>query len=142
MRLMIVSLLIVFQVIMSSMPVQAAPFDPASVKISVEDSIWQQYHISNSSAVSGDVVKIYKLKKIEITLLSGDRVFGTQTFTPEDSKPVKFSLLHGVSNLKVRLKAYAAENVSWTSSFDYKDVGSNIEIKSLSTSFGVYYPGL
>lgn len=142
MRKGIVILLILSQIFLLVPMALAAPFDPVTIKIQINDSLWQQYHVGNPTTVYGDVVKVYKVKKLDVTLQAGDKVFGTHTFTPEKSNPVKFTLLPGLSGAKVKLTAYAAEDVSWTSSYDLKDVGDYIEIKAVSSPFAIYYPGI
>jgi len=143
MRPLLILLLIVLQLGFNCLPTLAASFDPTTVKISVDESLWENYHIVNPNSVSGDVEKIYKIKKIEVRLLSGDREFGFYTFTPEDKKPQKVSLLHGVaSTLTIRLKAFAAENVIWVSSYPFKYVGGDVVIKSIPTAITVNYPGI
>ena len=142
MRAMIFSVLLALQVFLLPLPALAAPFDPVVIRVSVDDALWRQYHVGNPTTVNGDVVKIYKLKKVEITLQAGDKVFGSHTFSPEDMKPVKFSLLPGLSSLKISLKAFAAEDVTWSSTYDYKTVGDTIEIKALASPFSIYYPGI
>ena len=139
---LIIGILAFLQVLCFSVPTMAAPFDPVTVRISVNDSLWQQYHVGNPTTVSGDVVKIYKVKKVEVTLEAGDKVFGTHTFTQEKSSPVKFSLLPGLSSAKVKLKAFAADDISWYSSYDLKEVGDTIEIRALTSPFAIYYPGI
>ena len=138
----IVGVLIVLMLLVCAVPVLAAPFDPVSVKISVDDSLWRQYQVGNPTTINGDVVKVYKLKKIEVTLQAGDKVFGTHTFSQEENKPARFSLLPGLSSLKIRLNAIAAEDVSWVSTYDLKDVGETIEIKALPSPFSIFYPGI
>ena len=138
----IIGVLMVLQLFFFSAPVAAAPFDPVEVKVSVNESLWRQYQVGNPTTVTGDVVKIYKVKKMEITLQAGDKVFGTHTFTPEETKPAKFSLLPGLSSMKIRLKAYAAEDVTWSSTYELKEVGDTIEITALASPFSLYYPGI
>lgn len=122
--------------------VNAAPFDPVEVKIYIHDSLWQQYHVGNPTTIYGDVVKVYKVKKLEVSLQAGDKIFGVHTFTPEKSSPAKFSLLPGLSSMKVKLKAFAAEDITWSSSYELKEVGDNIEIRALASPFAIYYPGI
>ena len=143
MRPISVLLVIVLQLFLSCPSTSAASFDPTTVKISVDEPLWESYHIANPNSVSGDVEKIYKIKKIEVRLLAGDREFGFYTFTPEDKKTQKVSLLHGVaSTLTIRIKAYAAENVIWVSSYPFKYVGDDVVIKALPTSVTINYPGI
>ena len=141
-RCVVIGLLLVLQLFLHSLPAGASAFDPVTVKVSVDDSLWRQYHVANPTVIFGEVVKIYKVKKIEITLQAGDKVFGTHTFMPEDAKPAKFSLLAGLSSLKIKLKAFAAEDVSWVSTYDLKEVGDTIEIKALPSQFAIYSPGI
>lgn len=142
MRKGIVFLLVLLQVVFTVGSALAAPFDPVVVKIYVNDSLWQQYHVGNPTTVHGDVVKVYKVKKLDVTLQAGDKVFGEHTFSPEKSNPVKFSLLPGLSSMKVKLKAYTADDLSWSSSYDLKEVGDSIEIKAVSSPFAIFYPGI
>ena len=142
MRFKTIFLLIVLQIFLLQASVLAAQFDPVEVKIFVNDSLWQQYQVGNPTTVYGDVVKVYKVKKLDVSLQAGDKVFGTHTFTPEKSSPAKFSLLPGLSSMKVKLTAYAAEDISWSSSYDLKQIGDYIEIKALTSPFAIYYPGI
>lgn len=143
MRFNRVFILLVLQIVLLCFPVSAASFGPNTITISVEDSFWQQYHLANPNAVGADVEKIYKVKKVEVKLLAGDREFGSHTFTPEESSPRKFSLLHGVSSaLTIRIKASAAENVIWISSHPYKYAGNDITIKATPTAITLNYPGI
>jgi len=143
MRSFVLLLLVIAQMCLFSSPVAAATFAPTTVKLSVEEAFWEQYHIVNPNSVSGDMEKIYKVKKIEVRLVAGDREFGSHTFTREDSKPQKFELLHGVSStLTVRIKASADENVIWISAYPFKFASDDIVIKAIPTSITVNYPGI
>ena len=143
MRLGATLLLVVLQFFLVYAPTSAASFDSKTVKISVDESLWGKYHMVNSANASGDVEKIYKIKKIEVRLVAGDREFGSYTFTPQDNKPQKFSLLYGVaSTLTIRIKATATEDAIWISSYPYKYVGDDIVIKSLPADITVNYPGI
>ena len=142
MRVRTILLLIVLQVFLLQVPAMAAPFDPVNVKIYVNDSLWQQYQVGNPTTVYGDVVKVYKVKKLEVALQAGDKIFGSHTFTPEKSSPAKFSLLPGLSSMKIKLTAFAADDVSWSSTYDLKEVGDTIEIKACTSPFAIYYPGI
>jgi len=125
------------------LPVSAASFGPNTITVSIEDSFWQKYHLANPNSVSGDVEKIYKVKKVEIRLLAGEKEFGSHTFTPEDSMPRKFSLLHGIASaLSIRIKASAAEDVIWISTYPYKYAGNDIVIKATPTAITLNYPGI
>ena len=143
MRLIRVCMLLVFFVGLSCLPVSAASFGSNTITVSIEDSFWQKYHFANPNAIGADVEKVYKVKKVEVKLLAGEREFGSHTFTPEDSAPHKFSLLHGVSPaLTIRIKATAVENVIWISSHPYKYAGDDIVIKAIPTSVNLNYPGI
>ena len=143
MRLSRVCMLLVFIVGLSCLPVSAASFGSNTITVSVEDAFWQKYHIANPNAVGADVEKVYKIKKVEVRLMAGEREFGSHTFTSEDSAPHKFSLLHGVSPaLTIRIKASAVENVIWISSYPYKYSGDDIVIKAIPTSVTLNYPGI
>ena len=125
------------------LPVSAASFGPNTITISIEDGFWQKYHLANPASVSGDVEKIYKVKKVEVRLLAGEREFGSHTFTPEDSAPRKFSLLHGVASaLSIRIKSSAVEDVIWISTHPYKYTGNDIVIKAAPTGITLNYPGI
>ena len=143
MRSLLVALLVVLQMMVSGSQVALAAFASTTVKVSVDEAFWDQYHLVNPSSVSGDVEKIYKIKKVEVRLMAGDREFGAHTFTREDNKPQKFELLHGVSaTLMVRIKSSAADNVIWMSSYPFKDTGDDIVIKAIPASVTLNYPGL
>ena len=143
MRFIIVSLLVVFQFFVICGPAAAASFDSKTVKISVDESLWEKYHIVNPTTASGEVEKIYKIKKIEVRLVAGEREFGSFTFTPQNNKPQKTSLLYGVATtLTIRLRATAGDDVLWTSSYPYKKVGDDIVIKSMPAEILLHYPGI
>ncbi len=134
---------IVLHLFFACSPISAASFDPTPVTISVDDPIWANYHLADPNAVGKDVEKIYKIKRVEIHLRSGDKEFGSFTFTPEDRKPQKISLLRGVSStLMIRFKASSVENVIWVGSYPFKYVGDDVVIKSLPTAFTLGYPGI
>jgi hypothetical protein len=144
MRLIRIILLIALQIVLVLAPVAASSFGPTNITITIEDDFWDKYHLVNPSSTSGDVEKIYKVKKVEVLLVAGDQEFGSHTFTPEVSKSRKFNLLHGVSSaLTVRIKASAAEkDVLWISSYPYKLIGNNIMIKAMPSLITVNYPGI
>ena len=125
------------------LPVSAASFAPNTITISIEEGFWQKYHLANPSSVSGDVEKIYKVKKVEVRLLAGEREFGSHTFTPEDSAPRKFSMLHGAAAaLSIRIKSSAVDGVIWISTHPYKYAGNDIGIKAAPTGITLNYPGI
>ena len=143
MRFIVVLLLVVCQAFLMSGPVSAASFDSKTVKISVDESLWEKYHIVNPTTASNDVEKIYKIKKIEVRLVAGEREFGSFTFTPQNNKPQKTSLLYGVAaTLTIRIRATASEDVLWTSSYPFKNVGDDIVIKSMPAEILLHYPGI
>lgn len=143
MRRVIVCLLVGLQVLLTGSPALAASFAPTTIKVSVDPAFWDQYHAQKPNAVNGDVEKIYKIKKVEVRLLAGDREFGFHSFTPEDKGTREFSLLYGVSSsLTIRIKSFAAEDVIWISSHPYKYTGDNIQIKAVPTSITINYPGI
>lgn len=144
MKALIIFLLVAAQLFCGSFTVASAAFDSKTVKISLDEAFWDGYFLANPNAVSGDVEKIYKIKKVEVRLLSGDKEFGVHTFTPENSKPRSFSLLHGVRNtLVVRIKAFAAaDGVVWVSSYPYQYAGNDIMIKGLPAEVGLFFPGI
>lgn len=143
MRLVIVALLVLLQIGSVTAPVGAASFDSKTIKISVDETLWEKYHMLNPATASGDVEKIYKIKSIEVRLVAGDREFGSYTFTPQDKQPRKFSLLYGVaSTLTIRLKAMATEDAIWISSYPYKYTGDEIVIRAVPADITVNYPGI
>lgn len=143
MRFIIVSIVLVLQFFMICGPAAAASFDSKTVKISVDESLWTKYHIVNPTTASGEVEKIYKIKKIEVRLVAGEREFGSFTFTQQNSKLQKISLLYGVAGtLTIRLRASAGDDVLWTSSYPYKNVGDDIVIKSMPAEILLHYPGI
>lgn len=143
MRLAIMALLISLQLLLVSTPVLAA-YGPTTITVSIEEGFWDKYHIVNPASANGDVEKIYKIKKVELRLVAGEREFGSHTFTSESSSPRKFNLLHGVVGaLIVRVKASAAEeNVIWISSHPYQYAGNDIVIKAIPSTITVNYPGI
>lgn len=143
MRFIIVSLVLALQFFMICGPAAAASFDSKTIKISVDESLWEKYHIVNPTTASNDVEKIYKIKKIEVRLVAGEREFGSFTFTPQNNKPQKTSLLYGVAaTLTIRIRATASEDVLWTSSYPFKNVGDDIVIKSMPAEILLHYPGI
>lgn len=124
-----------------SVPAAAAPFDPAVVKVSVDDSLWHSYHIG-PELPSGDTITLHRITKAEVTILTtGNREFDTHVFTPKDNKPHRFTIPHGIPNLKVRLKTWTADDVVWTTSADLKEVGDNVVVKAVRADQVVYTPG-
>lgn len=143
MRSLLVVLLAVLQIMASGSQIAYAAFGSTTVKISVDDAFWDQYHLVNPGSVSGDVEKIYKIKKVEVRLVAGDREFGSYTFTRESNKSQKVELLHGVAAaLTVRIKSTAADNVIWLSSYPLKQTGDEIMVKAIPASVNLNYPGL
>ena len=125
------------------LPVSAASFSPNTITISIEEGFWQKYHLANPNSVNGDVEKIYKVKTVEVRLLAGEREFGSHTFTPEDSAPRKFSMLHGAAAaLSIRIKSSAVDGVIWINTHPYKYVGNDIMIKAAPTGITLNYPGI
>jgi len=122
-------------------PAAAAPFDPTVLKISVDDSLWQRYHIG-PEPVSGDIVKLYRIKKAEVVIFSGNREFASHAFTPRDDKPYKIVIPHGVPNIKIHLKTWTADGVSWTTVIDHKDTGDNLVIRAVPVSLSICSPGI
>ena len=123
--------------------VSAAPFDSTVLKISVEKSFWQNYHLPHSETSNEDILTVYRLKKAEVTLLAGEREFYTHTFTPKESKEQSFAIPHGLTNLKLRLKAYSADDTVWTTILDYKDVSANrVVLYSAPGPFTLCLPGI
>ena len=136
-------LLVSMLMLLLCLPVSAASFGPTTITVSIEEGFWQKYHLANPASVSGDVEKIYKVKKVEVRLLAGEREFGSHTFAPEDSAPHKFSLLHGVvSALSIRIKSSTVDDVIWISTHPYKNTGDDIVIKATPTAITLNYPGI
>jgi len=133
--------LIILGLLLATLPAAAAPYDPTVVKVWVDDSLWQYYHIG-PQAVSGDVIRLYRIKKAEVAILVNNREFAVHTFTPQDSKMHKFSIPHGLTNLRVRLKTWtAADDQVSTILAQLRDVGNNITIKAVPSDPTVYSPG-
>ena len=143
MRVGFIVLLVLLQIGSLVAPVGAASFDSKTIKISVDETLWDKYHMLNPATASADVEKIYKIKSIEVRLVAGDREFGSCTFTPQDKQPRKFSLLYGVAaTLTIRLKAMATEDAIWISSYPYKTTGDEIVIRAVPADVTVNYPGI
>lgn len=132
--------LIILGLMLATLPAAAAPYDPSVVKVWVEDSLWQYYHIG-PQPVSGDIIRLYRVKKAEVTILTNNRDFDTHTFTPQDSKMHKFSIPHGLPNLRVRLRTWTADDQVWTNVVELRDVGDNITVKAVPSDPTVYSPG-
>lgn len=132
--------LIVAGLLLAAVPAAAAPYDPAVVKVWVDDALWQTYHIG-PQAVSGDVIKLYRIKKAEVAILTGNQEFAVHTFTPQESKMYKFSIPHGLPNLRVRLKTWTADDQVWTRVTELSDVGDSFTIKAVPSEPTVYSPG-
>ena len=62
MRVAGILLLVVFQMLAACLPTAAATFDSKTIKISVDDSLWEKYHMVNPATANGDVEKIYKIR--------------------------------------------------------------------------------
>ncbi len=122
-------------------PAAAAPFDPAVLQIAVDDSLWTSYHLGPEPA-NGDTVTLHRVKKAEVTVLTGSREFAVHTFTPQEAKPHRFTLPHGLTNLKLRLRTWTADDLVWTQTIDLKEAGDNIVIKAVPAVLTVYKPGL
>lgn len=119
----------------------AAPFDPSAVKVSVDDSLWNSYHIGPEPQ-SGDTITLHRITKAEVTILTtGNREFATHVFTPKDNKPHRFTIPHGITNVKVRLKTWTADDVVWTTLADLKEVGDNLVVRAVRADQVVYTPG-
>lgn len=119
----------------------AAPFDPAVVKVSVDDSLWQSYHIGPEPP-SGDTITLHRIKKAEVAILTtGNREFAVHVFTPQEAKPHNFTIPHGVPNVKVRLKTWTTDDTVWTTTVDLKDAGDRLVIKAVRSDQAVYTPG-
>ena len=143
MRAAVILTLVVLQLFAVMAPAGAASFDSKTIKISVDETLWEKYHMLNPATASGDVEKIYKIKSIEVRLVAGDREFGSYTFTPQDKQPRKISVLYGVaSTLMIRLKAMATEEAIWISSYPYKTTGDEIVIRAVPADVTVNYPGI
>lgn len=118
----------------------AAPFEPTVLKVSVDDSLWTNYFLEPDA--NGDTVRALKITRAEVTILSGTREFAAHMFTPKDAKPHTFAIPYGVPNLKVRLKAWAADDTLWTSIIDLKEVGDSIVVRPRPSPMTVYTPGI
>jgi hypothetical protein len=122
-------------------PAGAAPFDPSVLKATVDDSLWLKYHAAPEPP-DGDLVKLYRVKKAEVAILSGSREFAAHTFTAKDNKPHTFSIPHGVPNLKVRLRTWTADDQEWTTLYDYKEIGGSLTVRAVPNPLAVYTPGI
>ncbi|HMM22980.1 MAG TPA: hypothetical protein PKA10_19905 [Selenomonadales bacterium] len=123
--------------------VSAAPFAPTVLKVTVDKSFWQNYHLPSSGAGNEDIATVYRIKKAEVTLLAGDREFYSHTFTPQESKDQSFTIPHGLTNLKLRLKAYSADDTMWTALLDFKEVsGNRVVLYSAPGPFTLCSPGI
>lgn len=144
MRLKLFGILLFLFLLMGLTSAQASSFGSTTVTVSVEEGFWDRYHMVNPIKAGADVEKIYKIKKVEVRLMAGEREFGSHTFSPESSSPRKFNLLHGVASaLTVRIKSSAAEDdVIWISSHPFKYAGKDIVIKAVPSSITINYPGL
>ena len=144
MRFTVLGILLAILMVVGAVPANASSFGSTTVTISIEEGFWDRYHMVNPAKAGGDVEKIYKIKKVEVRLMAGEREFGSHTFTQESSNPRKFSLLHGVASaLTVRIKSSAAEdNVLWISSHPFRYAGKDIVIKAVPASITVNYPGI
>jgi hypothetical protein len=121
-------------------PAAAAPFDPSVLRVEVDDSLWQSYHLGPEPA-SGDTVTLHRIKKAEVAVLAGGREFAVHTFTPQETKPHKFSIPHGVTNLKLRLRTWTADDLVWTKVAELKEAGDNIVIKAVPAGLTGGTPG-
>jgi len=65
MRAAVILTLVVLQLFAVMAPAGAASFDSKTIKISVDETLWEKYHMLNPATASGDVEKIYKIKSIE-----------------------------------------------------------------------------
>jgi len=136
-----ISLIVLGLLLATVLPAAAAPFDPAVLKVAVDDSLWQNYHIGPEPP-SGDTITLYRVKKAEVTILTtGSREFATHVFTPKDAKPYRFTIPHGVPNIKIRLQTWTADDIVWTTVADLKEVGDNLVVKAVPSSQAVYSPG-
>lgn len=118
----------------------AAPFEPTVLKVSVDEAFWTNYHLEPDA--SGDSVRALRIKRAEVAILTGTREFAVHVFSPRDAKPYVFTIPHGVPNLKLRLKAWAADDTAWVSVTDLKEAGDSVTIRSLPASLTVYTPGI
>jgi hypothetical protein len=121
-------------------PAAAAPFEPSTIKVTVADSLWANYHLEPEA--SGETVRALKIKRVEVAVLTGTREFAVHSFTPKDPKSHAFTIPHGVPNLKIRLQAWAADDTHWLSITDLKDAGDNVVVRSLPGPLSVYTPGI
>ncbi|MDT8902093.1 hypothetical protein [Anaeroselena agilis] len=138
---LVIGLMLLGVLLAFSAPAAASPFDPSVVKVSVDDSLWNSYHIAPEPQ-SGDTITLHRIIKAEVTILTtGNREFATHVFTPKDDKPHRFTIPHGVTNLKVRLKTWTADDVVWTTLVDLKDIGDNLVVKAVRSYQAVYTPG-
>ncbi|HWQ62102.1 MAG TPA: hypothetical protein VN521_07305, partial [Negativicutes bacterium] len=132
--------LVILGLLLATLPAMAAPYDPAVVKVWVDDSLWQYYHIGPQQ-LGGDIIRLYRVKKAEVAILTNNREFDVHTFTPQDSKMYKFAIPHGIPNLRVRLKTWTADDQVWTNVVELRDVGDNITVKAVPAEPSVYSPG-
>lgn len=121
---------------------QAAPFDPRIVKVTVDNALWSNYHLDSTLKISGDSVKAYKINKVDVIVLVGNNEFLSHSFTPKDHSNHKFTIPHGLTNVKIRLIAHTAEDgLSWSADFDYKG-NDTLEIKSQPSFLTLHTPGI
>lgn len=106
-------------------PASAAPYDPSELKVSVDPTFWQNYHLPAAGISTEDIVTIYRIKKADVTLYVGDKAWQTYTFTPQESKERTFVVPHGLTNLRLKLKAYTADETTWTYVIDVKSLSWN-----------------
>lgn len=134
--------LLILALLLATLPVPAvaAPFDPTVLRVTVEESLWLAYHAAPEPP-EGDIVKLYRVKKAEVAILSGSREFAVHTFTPQDGKPHTFTIPHGVPNLKIRLRTWTADDLVWTVTTDYKNAAS-VVVRAVPHPLAVATPGL
>ena len=137
----IICLLIAAALLVSPLTSAAAPFDPTTLKVTVDDSLWLKYH-TGPEPPDGDIIKLYRVKKAEVAILSGNREFAAHLFSPQDAKPYTFSIPHGVPNLKIRLKTWTADDNVWTTLYDYKEIGSSLVVRAVQHPLAVHTPGI
>lgn len=121
-------------------PAVAAPFEPSVIKVTVAESLWTNYHLEPEA--SGDSVRALKIKRVEVAILTGTKEFAVHAFSPKDPKSYSFTIPHGVPNLKVRVKAWAADDTQWTSITDLKEAGDDVVVRSLPGPLAVFTPGI
>ena len=132
--------LVLAGLILATGPLAAAPFEPTVLKVSVDETLWSNYHLEPDA--SGDSVRALKIKRVEVAILTGVREFAVHAFSPKDAKPYTFTIPHGVPNLKLRLKAWAADDTVWTSVTDLKEAGDSVTVRSLPGPLNVHTPGI